>query len=222
MRTRPTLRLAASAAALTLALAACGDDESPDPDADGDVAEAPETDVEDADGEDADEAPDAAGEANDADVEFVRGMIPHHEGAIEMAELVPERTERPELLDIADEIIEVQDAEIDMLRAMLDRMGADAEPTEGTKDMDGGSMDEDEMGMMTDEEMADLEAAQGEEFERLFLHHMIEHHEGAIHMAERVLEDGQDAEVAALAEMVIETQEAEIEQMREWQEEWGL
>jgi uncharacterized protein (DUF305 family) len=79
----------------------------------------------------------------------------------------------------------------------------------------------DEMGMMTDDEMAELEAAEGEEFDRLFLEHMIEHHEGAIVMSDRVLEEGEDPEVAGLA-AVIAAQEAEIDQMREWLQEWGL
>jgi uncharacterized protein (DUF305 family) len=78
------------------------------------------------------------------------------------------------------------------------------------------------MGMMTDDEMAELEAAEGDEFDRLFLEHMIEHHEGAIVMSQQVLEDGEDPEVAGLAQAVIAAQEAEIEQMRDWQQEWGL
>jgi uncharacterized protein (DUF305 family) len=145
-------------------------------------------------------------------------MIPHHEGAIEMAELVEGRTDRQELLDLADEIIEVQDAEISQLRGMLDRMGAD----EMAMDDDMGDMDHGDMGMMDDAEMEELRELEGDDFDRRFMEAMIVHHEGAIDMAERVLAEGQDAEVADLAEAVIAAQEAEIEQMARWLDEWDL
>lgn len=216
MRTRPTLRITALAAALTLALAACGEDPTVEPEEDmlGTPEEEPDEDVP-VNGDE---------EANEADIEFAQGMIVHHQGAIEMAELVDGRTDRQELIDLADEIIDVQEAEIEMLQAMLERMGADETPMDGMGDMDDMDhpMPMDEMGMMSEEEMAELEAAEGEEFDRLFLEHMIVHHEGAIDMSEQVLAEGEDEEVAALAEEVIEVQEAEIEQMREWLEEWGL
>jgi uncharacterized protein (DUF305 family) len=155
---------------------------------------------------------------DEADVEFVQQMIPHHEGAIEMAELVYDRTDRTELHELADEIIEVQDAEIELLEGMLDRFGAERMPTDG----DGHGMDHGEMGMADDEAMAALEAADGEEFDRLFLELMIEHHQGAIDMANDVVERGSDPEVAGLAEAVIAAQQVEIEQMHDWQQAWGL
>jgi uncharacterized protein (DUF305 family) len=161
--------------------------------------------------------PSADGEANEADVEFVQGMIPHHEGAIEMAELVEGRTDRQELIDLADEIIEVQDDEISLLRGMLDRMGADEMAMDDMGDMDHG-----DMGMMDDAAMEELRDLEGDEFDRRFMEAMIVHHEGAIDMAERVLAEGQDEEVAGLAQLVIDAQEAEIEQMQQWLEEWEL
>jgi uncharacterized protein (DUF305 family) len=163
-------------------------------------------------GEDPDET--VEGDGNEADAAFVAGMIPHHQGAIEMAALVEDRTERPELRDLADEIVEVQAAEVETLQGMLDRLGGEE-----------GAMvepDHDRMGMADEAEMEQLAAAEGEEFDRRFLALMITHHEGAIDMAEEVLADGEDAEVAALAEDVIAAQQAEIEQMQRWQQEWGL
>lgn len=219
-RTLTRSRTAAMAAALGLLLAACGQDEDPTTDAPtdeqpGDPAEDSAEDEETAAGDDA--AADD-GEADEADVEFVQGMIPHHEGAIEMAELVEARTDRQELVDLADEIIAVQDAEIGQLRAMLDRMGAD----EMAMDDDMADMDHGDMGMMDEAEMEELRDLEGDEFDRRFLEAMIVHHDGAIDMAERVLAEGQDAEVAGLAEAVIAAQEAEIDQMRTWLEEWEL
>jgi uncharacterized protein (DUF305 family) len=217
-RTRTRSRAAATVAALSLVLAACGQDDDPTIEAPTDEQPADDPAVEeDAAGEE-DAAAEDEGEHNEADVEFVQGMIPHHEGAIEMAELVEGRTERQELIDLADEIIEVQDAEIEQLRGMLERMGAG----EMAMDDDMGDMDHGDMGMMDEAEMEELRELEGDEFDRRFMEAMIVHHEGAIDMAERVLAEGQDAEVAGLAEAVIAAQEAEIEQMQQWLEEWDL
>jgi uncharacterized protein (DUF305 family) len=163
-------------------------------------------------GEDPDET--VEGDGNEADVAFVAGMIPHHQGAIEMAALVEDRTERPELRDLADGIVEVQAAEVETLQGMLDRLGGE----------EGVAVDPDHAakGMAGEAGMEELAAAEGEDFDRRFVKLMVAHHEGAIEMAEEVLADGEDAEVAALAEDVIAAQQAEIEQMQRWQQEWGL
>lgn len=208
--TRKPRRALVAAAALSVVLAACGQDDDP-------TIEAPDDPAAEQPADDADETA-GEGEANEADIEFVQGMIPHHEGAIEMAELVEDRTDRQELIDLADEIIEVQDEEISQLRGMLDRMGAD----EMAMDDDMGDMDHGDMGMMDEAEMEELRGLEGDEFDRRFMEAMIVHHEGAIDMAERVLAEGEDEEVAALAQDVIDAQEAEIEQMERWLDEWDL
>jgi uncharacterized protein (DUF305 family) len=212
-RTRTRTRVVAIAAALSLVLAACGQDDVPTIDAptDEQPADDPGGDAEGVAGE-------AGGEHTEADVEFVQGMIPHHEGAIEMAELVEGRSDRQELLDLADEIIEVQDEEIALLRGMLDRMGAG----EMAMDDDMADMDHGDMGMMDDAEMEALRELEGDEFDRRFMQAMLVHHEGAIDMAERVLAEGQDEEVAGLAQLVIDAQQGEIEQMQQWLEQWDL
>jgi uncharacterized protein (DUF305 family) len=210
-RTRP--RIAAPAVALTILLAACGQGD-PAAGPGGEAVQTEATEEQPPEGA-ADEQ--AAGAPDEADIEFVQGMVPHHEGAIEMSELVEGRTDRQELIDLADEIIAVQDAEISMLRGMLDRMGADEMAMDEMGDMDHG-----DMGMMDDAAMEELRELEAEQFDRRFLEAMIVHHEGAIDMAERVLAAGQDTEVAGLAEAVIAAQEAEIEQMRTWLDEWDL
>lgn len=152
------------------------------------------------------------GEFNHADVEFMRMMIPHHEQAIETAELIPGRTDRRELCELGPEIIEVQEAEIEQIRNWLADAGADPDH----------EMDHDEMeGTMTDEEMQELRCLDGQEFDCLFVEHMIHHHEGAIAMAEDVLADGNAERVLDLAEDVIEVQEEEFEMMEGWQDEWS-
>jgi uncharacterized protein (DUF305 family) len=210
--TRKTRRALAAAAALSIVLTACGqhDDPTIEAPADDPGAEQP--------ADDPDDPTAAESEANQADIEFVQGMIPHHEGAIEKAELVEGRTDRQELIELADEIIEVQDEEISQLRGMLDRMGAD----EMAMDDDMGDMDHGDMGMMDEADIEELRELEGDEFDRRFMEAMIVHHEGAIDMAERVLAEGQDEEVADLAAAVITAQEAEIEQMERWLDEWGL
>lgn len=152
------------------------------------------------------------GEFNDADVAFMQGMIPHHEQAIEMAELVPDRTDSRRLCDLAPEIIEVQEAEIEQLREWLEEAGADA----------GGDHDHDEMeGMLSEEELTELREAEGQEFDCLFAEHMIFHHEGAIEMSEDVLEDGRAKRVTDLADEIIAVQREEIEMMECWRDDWG-
>ena len=173
---------------------------------------------EDGHGDDHEEDEEYDGEFNHADVMFMQMMIPHHEQAIRMAELIPGRTDRQELCNLGPEIIEVQEEEIELMHDWLEDAGVDP----GDHEMDHGDMDHDEMeGMMTDEEMQELRCLDGQEFDCLFVEHMIHHHEGAIMMAEDVLQDGQADRVLDLAEDVIEVQEEEIGMMEDWQDEWG-
>jgi len=191
--THPTsLQLAVLASVVVLTLAACGSDRS------------------------------SAGSAafDDADVEFLQGMVPHHSQAVAMAELVPDRTDRPELNELAETIISTQNEEIEQMNTVLSDAGA--EPVEGG--MDHGGMTEGGMtmsGMMDDQQMQDLESAEGQDFELMFLDMMTAHHQGAIEAAEQVLDGGENPEVADLAEQIIEAQQAEIEQMATWKEQWS-
>ena len=152
-------------------------------------------------------APDASGaDFNDADVTFAQGMIPHHRQAVEMAKLAGDRAESQEVKDLAADIEAAQDPEIEQMTGWL--KGWD-QPME----MDG--MDSMEMdGMMSEDQMAGLEDATGAEFDAMFLEMMIEHHEGAIVMAQEQVDDGKNAEAVALAEAIIEAQQGEIETMQ--------
>lgn len=180
-------------AAVGLLLAGCGEDDSDD----GGAGAATESNATQA-------------EFNDADVEFAQGMIPHHAQAVEMAQMVPDQGVSPELIELADAIEGAQQPEIDQMTAMLERWGEDVPST----DMgDHGSMDME--GMMSMEDMDALGAATGAEFEQMFVTMMIEHHEGAIGMAETELSEGQDAEAQELAQAIIEAQQAEITQMEQ-------
>lgn len=152
-------------------------------------------------------------EHNDADVTFLSQMIPHHEQAVEMAELASTRAERPEVTELADTIISTQNAEIEQMRSLLQAWG-EPEPESGGGH--GGGHDQ-MPGMMTPEQMEQMQAASGAEFDQMFIEHMIAHHEGAIEMADTVLTEGASPEVKQLAEDIRTAQQQEIDQMRTWQ-----
>ncbi len=204
----------AAAVTLTLVLAACGDDTTS------------------ASAEDAPTAATEVAEAhNDADIAFAQGMIPHHRQAVMMSELAGGRTDNPDVLELTEEISAAQGPEIQTMTAFLDAWGAGAPmgdasemPMDEMEGMDHSTMDADEMdgmgmegmsGMMTPQQMADLEAAEGAEFDQMFLTMMIEHHEGAVEMANTQLDEGENPDARALAEDIITAQESEITRMQD-------
>lgn len=150
---------------------------------------------------------DPDGDANSADVMFVQMMIPHHEQAVEMSELAPGRASDPRVLDLASRIAAAQAPEIAQMRAMLERWDV-------PEMMDHSGHDMPMAGMVSDEDLAALEGASGAEFDRRFLEHMIEHHEGAVDMANDALADGADPELRTLLQEIVTAQEAEIAEMQ--------
>lgn len=160
----------------------------------------------------------ASAEPNSADVEFVQQMIPHHEQAVEMAKLVDDRTQRPQLVQLSQDIVSSQRNEIDTMTAWLEEWGE--EPDAGGMDHGGGHDDMAMPGVMTEEEMEGLMALEGRTFDLAFSEMMIAHHEGAIEMAETEQDEGSLPKVKDLAERIVEAQEAEIEQMQGWLQDW--
>lgn len=148
------------------------------------------------------------GEFNVADSMFAMMMIPHHEQAIEMSDTILAKTGVDQrVLDLAQQIKSAQAPEIELMQSWLDDWGM---PSSGGMDgMDHGD------GMMSDDDMDALEAADGAEAARLYLEQMIEHHEGAIEMAQDELDDGASPDVLALAQRIITSQTEEIAAMRE-------
>ncbi|MBU6254068.1 MAG: DUF305 domain-containing protein [Acidobacteria bacterium] len=132
---------------------------------------------------------------------FAAMMIPHHEQAIQMSELALLNSTDPEILALASEIKAAQAPEIEQMKNWgSSMMGSHA----------GHMMDE---GMLSDDEMAQLKDAKGAEFDRLFLEGMIKHHQGAIEMADMIIDSAND-EAALLGKNIVESQSAEIERMR--------
>lgn len=150
---------------------------------------------------------------DDTDGAFVSQMIPHHESAIEMAQIAQERGQHPEIRQLAADITSSQGSEIQTLEGIYERLYG--EPADGQHHGDMG-MDESMMGM--DMDMDSLETAQP--FDREFIDQMIAHHQGAIRMAQAQLQDGKDQEARDLAMAIIDAQTAEIEQMNAWRTEW--
>lgn len=153
-------------------------------------------------------------EFNDADLAFAQNMIPHHEQAVQMAEMAQQHAASAEVKDLAERIEAAQGPEIEQLTAWLEAWGEEA-PTGGMDhgDMGHGDPDSDMGGMMTGEDMAVLGDARGRDFDEMFLEMMIEHHEGAIDMAETEVDEGENADAVELAERIISAQNDEIDEM---------
>jgi uncharacterized protein (DUF305 family) len=148
-----------------------------------------------------------------ADARFMQDMIPHHHQAIEMAALVADRTNRPELIDVAGRIDASQADEIEFMQQWLRERGEHVpEPTAHDAMHTSHTM----AGMATPEQMSELAASNGTDFDRLFLKLMITHHEGAVTMVEELLKQPGAAYDPALFEFttdVTNDQTAEIEKM---------
>lgn len=149
-----------------------------------------------------------AGSMMDADVMFAQMMIPHHEQALVMSDLAldPARDASPEVVALAERIRAAQAPEIAQMQAWLDAQDAGM----GGDHSGHGGME----GMLSDEQIEALGAAEGADFDRLFLEGMIAHHAGAVAMAEDVRADGDDPEITALADAIFAAQEQEIAEMR--------
>lgn len=154
--------------------------------------------------------PPQAADHNAADVAFLQGMLPHHTQATSMASQAPTRAGSPEVKALADRIDRAQGPEIEQMSQMLAAWG-EPRPQPGSMGGMGGMP---MSGMMSEQQMAGLTAASGPAFDRMFLQMMIEHHRGAITMAQDELRLGQNPQAKALAEKIIADQQAEITKMQ--------
>lgn len=148
------------------------------------------------------------------DVRFMQDMIPHHHQALQMAVLAPDRTNQPQVLEAAQRIMVSQQDEIDFMQQWL---GERDQPIPDPTAHDAMHHEHKLMaGMATPEQMAELAAAQGLDFDRLFLQLMIKHHEGAVKMVEKLHEQPGSAFDPVLFEFtnaIVNDQTAEIEKM---------
>lgn len=208
---RRGLAAGASGVVIALTLAACstagtsaGSAGSPDHNAHGaattsSVPAAPST------------SPHADDAARAGDVTFAQQMIPHHEQAVEMADLALKKPSASATVRrLATQIKAAQDPEITTMRGWLSAWGAPATPSADHGAGHGGHGE----GMMSAQDMADLAKAEGAAFDRSWVTMMITHHEGAVTMSQQVLRTTQNPHVKALAEEIIAAQQKEIATMR--------
>jgi uncharacterized protein (DUF305 family) len=145
------------------------------------------------------------------EIKFMQEMIIHHQSAIEMAQLIPEHTKRPELLTLSKNIITAQTKEITNMTTWLsdwyqEKPISDSMSVPGMMDMIG--------------DMEKLKNAKDVAFDKLFTEMMIKHHQQAVAMAQLISERTQRTELVQLGQNIIQTQSAEIKEMQGWQEAW--
>lgn len=154
------------------------------------------------------------------DLRFLDAMTPHHQGAVKMAQEALQKSKRPEIKKLAESIIADQDKEIAQMQQWRKAWYANAASTpmawdSGTKSM--MPMAQDQMkGMMMN---MDLGAAD-DQFDLRFINAMIPHHESAIVMANDALQKSKRPEVQKLAKAIVSSQQAEIDQMKQWRKAW--
>jgi uncharacterized protein (DUF305 family) len=144
---------------------------------------------------------------NDADVTFLQMMYPHHAQAIDMAKLVPGRSQNQQVITLAQNIEKAQAPEMAQFTGLLESFGKSAPSVSGHTGMDMP-------GIMTAEQMNTLTGLSGAAFDQMWLQMMIDHHTGAIDMSNTELLDGTNPDAKKLADAIIANQQGEIAQMR--------
>lgn len=146
---------------------------------------------------------------NAADVAFATDMIPHHEQALQMVEMTEGRDLSPDFEHLTGHVHDAQQPEIETMTGWLEDW--DEPVPSGHVHHEGMDMS----GMMTEDDLADLDAAGRSSFERMWLRMMIAHHEGAIEMSRTELDEGSYGPALELARSIVDAQSHEIDEMRE-------
>lgn len=153
---------------------------------------------------------------------FIDMMVPHHQAAIEMALIAQEKAEHPELKQMAAQIIEDQEKEVEQLKTWRQEWyGNDNTPSMSEMPILPG-MTEMAHGSMTMDMTQDVEKLRttSESFDLMFIDLMISHHQMAIDAAMMAEQQATRDEVRDLAGKIIEKQQTEIDQMKAWRLEW--
>jgi uncharacterized protein (DUF305 family) len=146
-----------------------------------------------------------------SDRRFIDAMVPHHQGAMAMAEVALKNAEHEEIKELSRNIISSQQAEIEELKAIKkEEFGTSNVPMEMSQEQMRG------MGMMMDPQ----QLANRELFDKAFIDAMIPHHQSAIEMAQVALENSDNPTIKELAQNIISAQKREIEQMKQWRQQW--
>lgn len=139
------------------------------------------------------------------DAQFIDGMTIHHKGAVAMAEQALKESQRPEIKQLAENIITSQNLEIEQMATWRKQWYAGVAVTGGT----GGHMGD-----------MHLSSDTSTPFDQRFITAMISHHEGAIEMAKEAQTKAEHGEIKQLAQNIITAQEAEVKQLQDWQSAW--
>jgi uncharacterized protein (DUF305 family) len=146
-----------------------------------------------------------------SDGRFIDAMVPHHQGAIAMAEVALKNAEHEEIEQLSQNIISSQQAEIEELKAIKkEEFGTSNVPMEMSQEQMRG------MGMMMDPQ----ELANKEPFDKAFIAAMIPHHQSAIVMAKVAYQESDNPRIKELAQNIMSAQQEEIEQMKRWRQQW--
>lgn len=150
------------------------------------------------------------------DRNFIANMIAHHQGAVDMANRALKSAKHQELKDMANDIISAQEAEISKMTSWQQEWGY---PSTSADNM----MDHSAMGMMDNMAVmsVELEGKTGDEFDKTFIEQMIVHHQSAINMAAPGESNAQHQALKDLTKAVVSAQTKEIQQMEQWQKDWG-
>jgi uncharacterized protein (DUF305 family) len=147
---------------------------------------------------------------NADDVAFATDMIPHHQQAVELSAMVPDRSTNGELIALAQQVSAEQQPEINVMKVFLVQWNENPDTSSGHEGH-GNTM----AGMVDEATMTKLKSLTGAEFDKLWLESMISHHQGAIEMAKAEIANGDNVDAKALAKNIVTTQEAEIGQMKQ-------
>lgn len=154
----------------------------------------------------------------DVDTDFVRGMIPHHQGAVDMAKVELKYGQDEHLRELAEWIVSIQNQEIAQMKQWLRRKGAPL--GEKAPGYDAGAVETYQAAMHQMHRDMNIDYTGNADVD--FVRGMIPHHQGAVDMAKVVLAHGRDAEINQLADDVIRTQNGEIAMMQRWLEKHGI
>ncbi|MBN3899413.1 MAG: DUF305 domain-containing protein [Nostoc sp. NOS(2021)] len=154
------------------------------------------------------------------DLRFLDAMIPHHQGAVEMAKEAQQKSKRPEIKKLADNIIKSQNQEITQMKQWRQAWYPKAGDKPMAYDSQMGHMMEMSSNQMKAMMMSQDLGAADAEFDLRFINAMIPHHEGAVTMAKDVLSKSKRPEIKQLAQEIIKAQNTEIKQMQQWRKTW--
>ena len=152
------------------------------------------------------------------DKHFIEQMIPHHDGAVAMAKLALEKSNRSEIKTLASAIIAGQTKETEDMTGWYKNWFGEDVPKGNTGMMGGGMMSGSGMHMGGQEEMASLQNAT--DFDKAFLEAMIPHHQMALMMVQMLESGTERREMIELAKNITVSQSEEIKDMQGWYKEW--